>query len=95
VVVLIPAPDRGKAWSSTVVIRVYARNQLEYAVSGSTVVSEKRMRTSTSWLAGCYGVPGAEPAYASDGASVSYETIEGQPGSIPLVAPPRTSKPSK
>jgi hypothetical protein len=92
VVVLTPAPDRGKAWSSTVVMRVYARNQLEYSVSGSTVVSEQRMRTSTSWLAGCYGAPGAEPRYAPDGASVVYETVEGRAGSIPLAAPPRPSK---
>jgi hypothetical protein len=84
VVVLIPAPNRGKPWSATEVMRVYARNRLEYAVPASTVVSEQRMRSATSWLKGCYGVPGAEPGYAPDGTAVVYETIEGHDGSVPL-----------
>ena len=94
VVVIIPAPDRGKSWASTEVMRVYARNKLEYAVQGLSVIPEKFMVTSTSWLKGCYGVPGEAPRYAADGLSVEYETIQGKAGSVPLVAPPKPAAPA-
>lgn len=89
VVVIVPAPDRGKDWSATEVMRVYARNQLEYSVPGSAVIPEKFIKTSTSWVKGCFGVPGNEPRYSADGLSVEYETVEGKKGSVPLVAPPK------
>jgi hypothetical protein len=95
VVIIIPAPDRGKAWSTTEVMRVYARNQLDYSVPGSAVIAEKFTKTSTSWLKGCFGVPGDEPRYSADGLSVEYETVEGKKGSVPLVAPPKKVDPPR
>jgi hypothetical protein len=101
-VVLIPAPLKGKRWDETQVMRVYARGKLEYAVPAVAVIAEAAMKTSPSWLKGCFGVPGAEPHYSADGLSVEYEVIDGKPGSVPLVAekvvaptpdpPPKRSK---
>ena len=85
VVVFNPAPNRGRAWSTTEVMRVYAKNRLDYSVSGSTVLPEKYMATSRSWLKGCLGIPGNEPRYAADALSVEYETVDGKSGAVPLV----------
>jgi Tfp pilus assembly protein PilE len=84
-VVLVPAPDRGRDWAQTQVMRVYRQGKLEYAVSGSTVLDQKYMRTSPSWVKGCFGVPGAEPAYSADGLAVEYTTVDGRQGSVSLV----------
>ncbi len=101
-VVLIPAPLKGKRWDETQVMRVYAREKLEYSVTAVAVIAEAAMKTSPSWLKGCFGVAGAEPHYAADGLSVEYETINGKPGTVPLIAekvvaptpepPPKRSK---
>jgi type IV pilus assembly protein PilA len=85
-VVLVPAPDRGKAWAATEVMRVYQRGELAYAVMGAAVMNEKAMRTSPTWLQGCFGAPGEEPRYAADGRAVEYTTLEGKPGRVSLVA---------
>jgi hypothetical protein len=85
-VVMIPAPPRGKSWRETVVMRVYRRDKLDYPVMGVAVLADERlMKTSTSWLKGCYGVPGEAPRYSSDGAAVEYDSIDGQSRSVPLL----------
>jgi hypothetical protein len=87
-VVLIPSPLRGKPWSATEVMRVYARDHLDYAVQGAAVVDEKVMKSKTSWIAGCYGQPGDEPRYSADGLSVDYDSVDGKHRTVSLVAPP-------
>lgn len=86
IVVLVPAPNRGGDWAQTNVMRVYARGALAYAVSGATVLPEKFMVRSPSWLKGCFGVPGDEPHYSADGLSVEYTMIDGNDGRVSLVA---------
>jgi hypothetical protein len=92
-VVLIPAPLKGGRWDQTEVMRVYTHGKLEYAVTGVAVIPEAAVKTSPSWLKGCFGVSGAEPHYAADGRSVDYEMVDGKPGSVPLVAE-KTPEPS-
>jgi hypothetical protein len=100
-VVLVPAPIRGKAWTATEVMRVYQRDQLAYAVMGVAVLPEKVMRASITWLQGCFGAPGPEPRYSSDGQWVEYTTVEGATGRVSLkaeqrpvpAAPPRKPRP--
>jgi hypothetical protein len=84
-VVMIPAPPRGKSWRETVVMRVYKRDKLDYPVMGIAALADERlMKTSTSWLKGCYGLPGEAPRYSSDGEAVEYDTIDGKSHSVPL-----------
>jgi type II secretory pathway pseudopilin PulG len=93
-VVLVPAPDRGKSWAQTTVMRVYAGGKLEYAVSGVTVLPEKYMQRSPSWLQGCFGVPGDEPHYSEDGRAVEYTTVDGKPGRVSLFGEPKVDAPT-
>ncbi len=86
-VVIIPAPDRAKAWRQVHVMRVYKKEKLDYPVVGiAALPDEKLIKGSRSWLKGCYGVAGDPPRYSDDGASVEYERIDGKKGSVPLVA---------
>ena len=85
-VVLIASPNRGKDWSKTVVMRVYSKATLDYSVSGSTVIDEKYMRSSPTWVQGCYGAAGQEPHYSSDGLRLEYTMMDGKPGHVDLVA---------
>jgi hypothetical protein len=91
-VVLVAAPVRGKAWRATEVMRVYQRGELAYRVMGAAVLPERAMRSSISWLQGCFGAPGEPPRYAGDGLAVEYTTIAGVEGRVPLEAdrPPET-----
>lgn len=103
VVVLIPAPNRGRDWAQTKVMRVYSKGKLDYEVSGAAMLAEKYMRSSTSWLQGCYGAPGTEPQYSDDGLSVEYTMIDGHAGKVSLVAeaapaeddPPPATRPKR
>lgn len=84
-VVMIPAPPRGKNWRQVVVMRVYKKDKLDYPVMGvAALPDEKLMKSSTSWLKGCYGNPGEPPRYSADGKSVDYDTIDGKTHSVPL-----------
>jgi type IV pilus assembly protein PilA len=93
-VVLVPAPDRGKDWAQTTVMRVYAGGKLEYAVSGVAVLQEKYMKRSPSWLKGCFGVPGDEPRYSEDGRAVEYVMVDGKPGRVSLYTEPKADAPT-
>ena len=71
-VVMIPAPDRAKAWRQVQVMRVYKKEKLDYPVVGiAALPDEKLIKGSKSWLKGCYGVPGDPPHYNADGSAVA------------------------
>ncbi len=85
VVVINPAPSRDGDWSATEVMRVYTRNRLDHSVSGSSLMAEKDVGPSRSWLKGSADAPGQEPRYSANGRAVEFETADGRSHSVALV----------
>lgn len=84
-VVMMPAPPRGEPWRKAQVMRVYKKEKLDYPVVGVAALKDERLiKSSPSWLKGCYGLPGDPPRYSADGLAVEYDTIDGKSGSVPL-----------
>lgn len=84
-VVMFPAPPRAQAWRTGQVMRVYKKDKLDYPVVGVAVLKDERLiKSSRSWLKGCYGIDGEPPHYSGDGLAVEYSTIDGKAGRVPL-----------
>ena len=67
------------------VMRVYKKDKLDYPVMGiAALPDEKLMKSSQTWLKGCYGLAGEPPRYSQDNQAVEYDTIDGKSHSVPL-----------
>ncbi|GMU59529.1 MAG: hypothetical protein AMXMBFR34_12920 [Myxococcaceae bacterium] len=92
-VAFIAAPQRGRPWSQTELMRVLRREALDYVVPGVALLPEEALKTSISWLQGCYAQPGQPPRYSASGTAVEYDMVNGESGTVELIPPPPPPEP--
>ncbi len=88
------APQRDESLLSVRFIRVFARDKVEYEVQGAALLKKSAtVKRYNHLVKGLGGNTGDKPAYAADGKSVAFETVEGKKQSVPLKAEQRPAEP--
>lgn len=86
-VLFLGTPPRTESKLSAKMIQVFDRTTLAYEVLGAALTSRSDTAKRYPLLVkGLGGNAGARPAYAPDGKSVAFETVEGKKEAVPLAA---------